>query len=277
MDPTSRPHRFTDIRRVERTGSTNTDVLELGRSGAGEGVVVVAGEQTAGRGRHDRTWVAPSGSGLLFSVLLRPRARVADLVTASAALAVQDALVARGADGVGIKWPNDLVVPMDRGATGTFGERKLVGILAEADWTIGTTAAGGARGAADDERVLVALGIGINLASGDGFPTEVSDRRVALDELIEAPAAADDVLADVLAGLDAWYGRLNEHRDEVLETWRNRCVTLGRRVRVDLGATDLIGLAVDLDDAGRLVVQPDTGPDRVVAAGDVVHLRDDQG
>lgn len=274
-------HRFTDIRWTDVTGSTNADVLVAGRNGDPEGVVIVADTQTAGRGRHGRDWVAPPGSGLLFSLLLRPPARITDLLTATAALAVQDVAAALGATGVGLKWPNDLIVTIpDATVVGPSPEPtrvgpdpKLAGILAEAEWAPGAAAASGHRAPTVGERALVALGIGLNVASSADFPPEIANRRVALDDLIGRPVDRRELLDDLLAGFDGWYRRLVVDHGEVLDAWRSRCVTLGRRVRVDLGATDLVGTANDLDARGRLVVRDDNGSDHVVAAGDVVHLR----
>lgn len=274
MTTDSNPHRFTEIRHVAVTGSTNSDILEAGRRGDREGVVLVAGVQTAGRGRHGRTWVAPPGSGLLFSVLLRPPVEVADLVTPMTALAVADAASALGAAGLGIKWPNDVVAIASGGNGPVRSEPKIAGILAEADWTVGTTPAGGPRPPRNRERVLVALGVGLNLTSASDFPPEVLERRVALEDLGVPRPSADAVLDVLLRALDDWYTRLENDRWDVLGSLRQRCITIGRRVRVDLGARDLIGRATDVDASGRLVVSCDDGTEQVVAAGDVVHLRD---
>lgn len=263
------PHRFTDIRRVATTGSTNEDVLALAREGAPEGIVIVAHTQTAGRGRHGRQWVAPPGSGVLCSVLLRPPATVTGLVIPMAALAVQDAAASFGVSGLGIKWPNDVIVAH---APGPGPEPKIAGILAESAWT--TSASDGPAPPAAGRRVPVALGIGLNVAVCHDLPAEVAARRVALAELTATPVGVDDALEALLVALDRWYDRLRREPSAVLAAWRARCVTIGRRVRVDLGARDLEGVAVDLDDTGRLLVVGDDGTEQVVAAGDVVHLRD---
>ncbi len=259
--------RFTDIRRVERTGSTNADVLELGRAGEPEGVVVVAESQSAGRGRHGRTWVAPPRSSMLLSALLRPPAADAPLVTAVMALAASEAVAGFGGEGVGIKWPNDLVIDEPAGV------RKLAGVLAEADWPAGTTASDGYRAPRVAERLLVVAGIGLNVVTPADLPPDLAGRAIALDEVVGREVATDAVVEAFLDGLDHWYDALLTDRDEVLQAWRSRCVTLGVAVRVDLGADDLEGTAVDLDDQGRLVVRTLAGPTRAVAAGDVVHLR----
>ena len=139
--------RFADVRWVAETGSTNADALELARQGEPEGIVLVADHQTAGRGRAGRTWTAPPGAGLLLSVLLRPPAAVDGpdarwrwRVAAAAAVESVAGFAPR------LKWPNDLVWPGD----GSAPDRKLAGILAEADWPAGVR----------DLRRLVAAGAG---------------------------------------------------------------------------------------------------------------------
>src|SRR5699024_9308629 len=118
-------------------------------------------------------------------------------------------------------------------------------ILAEADWT--GSAADGPRTPRGTDRVLVALGIGLNLTACDDLPPEVADRRIALAELTDGHVDAETVLHALLAVFDHWYARLGEDPAGVLEAWRERCVTLGRRVRVDLGAREISGRARDVD------------------------------
>src|SRR5688572_31080958 len=102
--------RFADVRWMAETGSTNADAMELGREGEREGIVLVADHQTAGRGRAGRTWTAPPGASLLCTILLRPPAAVAPLVTFALAVAAADAVERVGGFRPGLKWPNDLVV-----------------------------------------------------------------------------------------------------------------------------------------------------------------------
>jgi BirA family biotin operon repressor/biotin-[acetyl-CoA-carboxylase] ligase len=275
----SGPIRFTDVRRVTETGSTNDDLMALGRQGEGEGIVLVAGHQTGGRGRHGRTWTAPPGTGLLCSVLLRPPAAVAGLVTATVAVALVDALETFGVAGLGIKWPNDLIVSVadaPRAPNGAAtGERKLAGILAEVDAPAGTSSASGPRTPAATERLLVVVGSGVNVHTPTELPVDVADRFIALDALGSPTPAIDDVLAAYLDELERAYAQLLVDVHGLTERWRNRCVTIGRRVRVDLGVRDLEGRATRIDDHGRLVVCSDDGIETAVAAGDVVHLRPD--
>src|SRR5213078_4741069 len=118
-------YKIWDVRRHAELDSTNRLAADLARAGAPEGVVVVADHQTAGRGRLGRTWVAPPGSSVLMSVVLRPTVAPErrHVVTLALALAARDACVEVTGVMPDLKWPNDLLVT----------ERKLAGILAEAD------------------------------------------------------------------------------------------------------------------------------------------------
>lgn len=264
--------RFADIRHVPRTGSTNTDVMELARQGEPEGVVLVADHQTAGRGRAGRTWTAPPGASLLCTVLLRPPAAVASMATFALAVAASEAVEQVAGFRPGLKWPNDLVVEDSDG--GALRTRKLAGILAEAEWSPGSNIAAGYRGPAPHERATVAAGIGLNVSWPHQVPEELADIAVAINHLSAATPTRDDVLDALLDRLDVHYGALVRGEvGDVLEAWRSRSVTLGREVRIDLGADDLVGTAVDVTQEGHLVVEPLDGGRRTIAVGDVVHLR----
>lgn len=269
---------FADVRWVPETGSTNTDVLERARQGDPEGVVVVADHQTAGRGRRGRTWEAPVGGALMATVLLRPPAAVAGLTTMALAVAAADAVAALSGAELRVKWPNDLVWP----GNGSAPDRKVAGILAEADWPASSQAAGGWSPPARHDRAVVAAGIGINVAWGDGVPAHLAETAVALDELV-APAAPPDraeLLVALLRRLHVTYGSLVAGPSgpaDLLAAWRERSATLGRRVRVDLGADDVVGTAVDITHEGHLVVETLEGGRRTLAVGDVVHLRPEPG
>src|SRR5215471_7801256 len=260
--------RFADVRWVATTGSTNSDALGLARDGAPEGIVVVADHQTAGRGRRARSWVAPPGASLLLSVLLRPPAAVAGAATMATAVALAEAVAAVAGVEAGLKWPNDLVV----------GDRKLAGILAEADWPAGANISGGYRPPRPDERAVVVVGVGTNVAwpePGD-LDADLADLATTATALSWEGATVDrvDLLVAFLRRLEIRYGALRaEGPAPLLDEWRRRSATLGRRVRVDLGADDVAGTAVDVTAEGHLVVETDEGDRRTLAVGDVVHLR----
>lgn len=222
-----------DVRRFESIDSTNTWVLEQARSGAPEGLVAVADHQTAGRGRLGRVWEAPAGANLLMTVLLRP-AVVSYRSLACVALAARDACadVTGGAVTPDLKWPNDLLVD---GA-------KLAGVLAETD------------GAG-----AVAVGIGLNVAWA---PPGAA--------LLGADVRRDDVVDALLSSLGRW---LEVSDASVASAYRAACATIGRQVRVSLvDGEEFDGVAADVDDAGRLLVEVNACL-RTVDVGDVVHLR----
>jgi BirA family biotin operon repressor/biotin-[acetyl-CoA-carboxylase] ligase len=245
-----------EIRRFTSIDSTNRYLLDEARAGAPEGVVAVADHQDAGRGRLGRVWSAPVGSSLLVSVLLRPRVAPERLmlVTMAAGVALAEAVEAVAGIDVGLKWPNDLVV----------GERKLAGLLAEADVPAGA-----------DRPVAVVVGAGCNV-QWDSFPPELEGSATACNLEAGHPVGRDEVLDAFLDRLALRYAAL----DDVPAAYRARLATLGRRVRVELGAgasagTNVVGLATGIDDSGRLLVETDAGEAVVLTVGDVVHLRSD--
>jgi BirA family transcriptional regulator, biotin operon repressor / biotin---[acetyl-CoA-carboxylase] ligase len=237
--------RFDDVRWVEDTDSTNSRLLDEARAGAPEGVVLVADHQTAGRGRLGRRWQAPPGSSLLVSVLVRPPVPLAraHLVTMAAGLAASDACQVVAGVRPGLKWPNDLVLD----------DAKLAGLLAE------SVVEGDALRA-----LVVGMGLNVTAAPAEG--------ATAL-----AHHTGDPVERRPL--LDAWLSHLDARLDDldgVLADYRPRCATLGRDVHVVLPDRELEGRAVDVTDAGHLVLDTATG--RVdVTVGDVVHVRPSRG
>ena len=261
--------RFRDVRWMAETGSTNADAMQLARQGEPEGVVLVADHQTAGRGRAGRTWSAPPGASLLCTVLLRPPAPVAPLVTFALAVAAAEAVEALAGFTPGLKWPNDLVVEGDDGST-----RKLAGILAEAEWPPSAHHSGGYRAPAPHERATVAAGIGLNIDWPATVPDDLAGIVVAMNHVSGRSFDRRVVLDAVLDRFDVHYGALvSGEVGGVLAEWRRRATTLGRRVRVDLGREDVVGTAVDVTGEGHLVVDSDDGRRRILAVGDVVHLR----
>jgi BirA family biotin operon repressor/biotin-[acetyl-CoA-carboxylase] ligase len=230
------------VRRFEELDSTNRLALELARAGEPEGVVVVADHQTAGRGRLGRTWVAPPGSSLLMSILLRPDLPVErlHLVVAAVGLSAADAVEATTGVRPGLNWPNDLVVD----------DRKLSGVLAER------------------EGDAVVVGIGINVNWPDQLPAELAATATAANHLAGRPVDRDGVLTAMLDCLADRYGDWPRVGSE----YRRNCSTIGRRVRVELSDETFTGTAADVTDEGHLLV--DVGMClRTVTAGDVVHVR----
>lgn len=262
--------RFADVRWVGETASTNADALELARQGAPEGVVLVADHQSAGRGRAGRTWSAPPSASLLVSVLLRPPAGVMAACTMAMAVAAAEAVEGVAGFAPRLKWPNDLVWPGD----GSAPDRKLAGILAEADWPAGSTPDSGHREPPPDQRGVVVVGIGINVRWPDDLPDDLAEIAVACNHISAAAVDREDLLIALLERLGGHYAALLAgDRASLLAAWRARSATLGRRVRIDLGSDDVEGIAVEVTDDGRLVVDTVAGERRTFAVGDVTHLR----
>jgi BirA family biotin operon repressor/biotin-[acetyl-CoA-carboxylase] ligase len=256
---------WTDLRVVAETGSTNADVAAAAKAHAAEGLVVIAERQSAGRGRLERTWLAPARSSLTLSMLLRPDVAPARLgwlpllagvalVEAVGRIAIVDAV---------LKWPNDLLV---RSSVRSADYAKCAGILAEA-------VNGGASSA-------VVVGIGLNVSqTQDELPAGRSGLPATSLALVGAASVdRDPLLRGFLRTFADWYGRWMEAAGDpdkagLAEAYRASCVTLGRTVQVSLPAGQVLaGTAEAIDSDGRLVVR--TGDTRQpVAAGDVEHVR----
>jgi len=229
-------------------GSTNTRLRELASSGAPEGTVVVADAQTAGRGRHGRTWNSPAGAGLYASVLVRPdvAAGAAQMLTLAAAVAVAEALAELGVRDIEVKWPNDVLA----------GGRKVCGILTEAG-LIG-------------ERVDAAIvGIGVNVLD-EAVPEDLHDRATSLaGEGVRAEPM--DVMLAVLARLGALRGALSDPADgRLLARWRELAPSAsGRHVAVDDGKSTYDAVTDGVTPAGFLRVRCADGTVRELTAADV--------
>ncbi|SDD20485.1 biotin--[acetyl-CoA-carboxylase] ligase [Actinokineospora iranica] len=243
---------------VPSTGSTNADLVAAAAAGAADRTVLIAEEQTAGRGRRARDWVSPPESGLYLSVLLRPTG-VPTARFGSLALVAGVAL-ARTARHVGVfaalKWPNDLLAGANMA--------KCAGVLAEAS--------------AGREPAVV-VGIGLNVGP---LPTEVPVGPGGLpatslsqeDGTADRTEVAIALLRSFAEAEQSWRGAQGDLvTSGLLAHYRGNCSTLGQRVRVELpDGSDLQGLATDIDHDGQLVLDVE-GVARTVSAGDVVHLR----
>jgi BirA family biotin operon repressor/biotin-[acetyl-CoA-carboxylase] ligase len=233
-----------EIEYHDSIASTNARARDLAADGATD-VVVLADEQTGGRGRLDREWASPSG-GVWLSVLTRPELPPTQVpvYTLAAAVAVTRAAREAGVEAV-IKWPNDVLVATDD------GERKLSGILTEME------------GEADRVSwVVVGIGTNVNVDAANlpAAATSISeqvgpvDRRTFTQRVLEA------------------FDELRREPHGVADAWREYAVTLGERVRVETPGGTVEGDAVDVQFPGSLVVETDAGR-QTVTAGDCEHLR----
>jgi len=243
------------VRWLATTGSTNDDLLEAGRAGAPSRVALVTDYQSAGRGRLDRTWVAPEGVNLLVSLLLRDVPRFPHALTHAVALAAAAASetvvsTAGGKVKVDVKWPNDLLVD----------GRKLAGIL---------SAAGPIKQMMSDvesyvvpEFVVVGLGLNVGWAP---------EGAACLQTFASVELARDAVLKALLVALDRL---LDLTPTQLHERYRTKLSTLRRAVRIELPSGEFVeGRALDVETDGRLVVLDSCGVTQRLDIGDIVHLR----
>ena len=206
---------IVEVRYFDSTGSTNDDAARWVAEGAQEYSLVVAHEQTAGRGREGRVWHSPPGSSLAFSLVLRPKvtgAHVLPRLTALGALAVHDALMNKYDLTAQIKWPNDVLVH----------RRKVAGVLAEAHW-------------AGDRLDAVVLGIGINIKPEAATYAAQQEGRLAFPSTSIVECLGRDVdpvelLRDVLAELTAWRPRVASQ--DFINVWESNLAFRGETVQI---------------------------------------------
>ena len=256
--------------------STNTEAIKQARLGADEGLCIVARQQTAGRGRHGRTWISEKDAGLYFSIVLRPKfeTRYLPLIMLMAGVAVHDTLQDFGLQ-PDIKWVNDILI----------GEKKISGILAETTET--------------NTGLAVILGIGINIRNSN-FPAEMSDKATSIETALKSSPpyeggvaaalgrrgvslplnseiASPELLQQVLTkNLCYIYTMLqsNNGPQEILNEWRRRSTYFsGKSVRVTLENESITGTTDGLEDNGALRVRKNDGSVAIIQAGDVERIR----
>jgi BirA family transcriptional regulator, biotin operon repressor / biotin---[acetyl-CoA-carboxylase] ligase len=238
-------------RLLATTGSTNLDALEAGRLGAAAGTLIVAETQTGGRGRLGRQWLSPPGTGLYFSVILRPRLIPADLpkITLAAGLAVCKGVEAETGLQPAIKWPNDLLL----------GGHKFCGILAESEFS-------------PRNEPLVALGIGLNVNTpSTAFPAEFAGKATSLLIAAGRHYHRGPLLAAVLTNLDQALAQLEAGGfAKILAEWRQRDASTGRRLTwVTPAGAVVSGLSLGPDEEGVLHILDDAGVRHEVLSGDL--------
>ena len=238
-----------EIRYLAATGSTNIEARRLAADGCPEGQIVVAEEQTGGRGRLSRGWFSPRGKGIWLSVVLRPAfsPQEAPKCTLMAAVALQTAI--RRSTGLvcGIKWPNDIL----------YGGKKVVGILTEMTAEIDAI-----------NFVIIGMGINVNIDAGE-FPPEIRDTATSLALIAGHPFSRRELITAVLEELETVYqAALAGGFSPILDQWRERSATLGQQVDVVGPDRQFSGLAIDIDNDGALLVQTAAGVEKVIA-GDV--------
>lgn len=236
---------------LDRVDSTNNEVKRRAVDTVPEGLVVVAGEQTGGRGRRGRSFVSPAGQGLYLSVLLRPRCPLEEVsaLTAWTAVAVCNAVERVCGVRPGIKWPNDVILD----------GRKLCGILTELELEAESAAL---------RHVVVGVGINLTQTAAD-FGPEVAPVAVSLAQALGRAPRRAEMAAAVLAALDELYAAFPAERAAWLERYRADCLTLGRTVRLLRAGGEEEAFAEAVDDTFALVVRRADGSREAVSSGEV--------
>ena len=225
--------------------STMDEARRLAEADEPEGTVVVAEEQTVGRGRFGRPWVSPPSQDLLFSVVLRPTSAQMPYVNMAATLAVSDAVADLTGLRPSIKWPNDVKV----------NGRKLSGILVETSVEAG-----------EPKYAVVGIGLDVNLDTSQ-FP-KIADIATSLYRETGRRQDRTKVLLAVLERLDDLYAAVRQGRS-LTDRWAAEMETLGRTVQVRWGERVLEGRATGVDERGSLLLTRPDGDTVAVVAGEV--------
>jgi BirA family transcriptional regulator, biotin operon repressor / biotin---[acetyl-CoA-carboxylase] ligase len=235
--------------------STNTSLYTLGRQGAPEGTIVLADEQTGGRGQADKVWISPPRCNLYVSVLLRPSIAPAQapLLSLLAAVALVDTLSQSGVV-CGIKWPNDVLIH----------QRKVAGILTEMETHQEVV-----------QFVVVGIGVNVNMTQediGDRLRS-VAQPATSLQVSLGHEICREALLAALMGNLEAWYNRFITQGEPVLqEAWEARSLMRGRRIRAQAPGAIWEGSAEGIDQAGRLQLRQDNGALMALTSAEVRFL-----
>ncbi|WP_274651614.1 biotin--[acetyl-CoA-carboxylase] ligase [Paenibacillus humicola] len=236
---------------LDTVDSTQNVAQRLAEDGAPEGTLVLAEQQTSGRGRMGRHWVSPSGKGIWMSLVLRPDLplQLAPQLTLLAAVALCRALKSVAPVDIGIKWPNDLLI----------GGKKISGILLEST--------------ADEERIkYVVAGIGISLnLEPDDYPDEL--KEIATSLRIEAGRTIDrtETIAAFIGQFSALYDLYRKEGFAPIRTlWEALSVTLNKPVRLNLPSGAVEGTPIGLDERGALLVRRADGSEMPVFSAETI-------
>jgi BirA family transcriptional regulator, biotin operon repressor / biotin---[acetyl-CoA-carboxylase] ligase len=243
----------------DEIASTSDRAIELARQGAPEGIMVLARQQSCGRGRQGRNWVSAQDSGIYVSFVLRPTLdpAVLPLIGFAGGVAAVEAVERVTGVKIGLKWVNDLI----------YDGKKLGGILAEMPGVQQSSEN-------NDGWILppaVVLGLGINLSLTDSdVDADLAGKFVSLDHILGMPIDANLLVSELCNALEDQYNHLRHSGHElVLEEWKKHSVTLGKRIKARVGNNELEGVAADLDELGALVLRQDNGEERLLHAGEI--------
>ncbi|NLY42752.1 MAG: biotin--[acetyl-CoA-carboxylase] ligase [Clostridiaceae bacterium] len=235
----------------DTVASTNTIAKKEAAEGCEEGTIVIAEGQTSGRGRLGRKWVSPPRSGIWMSIILRPDIlpEQAPFMTMLASLATVHAIENVAGVHAGIKWPNDIVLE----------SKKVCGILTEMSAEIGHV-----------NYIVVGIGINVNINKSD-FSEEIKGMATSLSSVTGRDIDRNELIVKLLENFEQAYMKMRDKdaRKMMINEYKGYCVTLGRRVKVNLKEEVIEGTAVDVADDGQLVVRTDDGIKHRILSGEV--------
>lgn len=236
---------------LEQIDSTNTEAKRQAMAGAPEGLVVLAEEQTGGRGRLGRSFQSPKGTGLYLSALMRPQLapEATTNLTAWVAVAVCDGIEACCGVRPQIKWTNDIVLE----------GKKLVGILTELGLESETNTL---------DYMVTGIGVNVNQSPED-FSPEIRDMATSLSQILGRPVRRAELAAQIVLALDRMYAGYPEDRAEYLAKYRADCITTGHQVQLITPTARRQAFALEIDDDFNLVVELYNGKRETVSAGEV--------
>lgn len=243
------------IHYYEQVGSTNLIARELAKGNAPEGTLVIANEQTQGRGRNNRTWFSPSGESLLFSIILKPdwEPNHAPRLTAIAAIAVAEGIRKSTGLPACIKWPNDVRV----------NGKKVSGILTELN-------------ASKHKIQFAVVGIGVNVnIKKTRFPAEIRNQATSLQIELKKRSAIlrTKIIAEIMQYFELHYFQcLKEGTKSAMAEWKRLSDTLGKLVQVEGLKHNTTGYVTDIDLDGSLIIRSSSGIVTKLVGGEITLL-----
>jgi BirA family biotin operon repressor/biotin-[acetyl-CoA-carboxylase] ligase len=232
-----------NIRYFPSVSSTMDEARREIRQGAKEGTVIIAGEQTGGRGRLKRAWIAPHGN-IALSIILYPNTTSLPYLIMMASLAAAQSIESAAGVKTQIKWPNDILI----------GGKKVCGILIENE--------------VKGNKAASIIGIGINVDLNVTEHAEIADTATSLKSESKKEDLRVSIIRRLLTEFERLYRQLPAGKP-IYEAWRDRLQTLGKKVRATSGNRTIEGIAESVDESGALWIRDEGGEVRKVVAGDV--------
>jgi len=246
--------------------STNNRAMELARLGAPHGVMVIASEQSAGRGRNGNQWLSPAGSGVYISFLIRPNLATVNLpvITLVAGVAVTKAIQGYLGIEIGLKWVNDLIVD----------GKKVGGILSEYVASNKQSESYNTKSPNENMPALI-IGIGLNIRQSNmQLPAELEQKMGFLDTAVQGPGDknlidSNQLVASIANELEIAFDQVQAGQLSILlDQWRAYSITLGEEIVANIGDKQIIGQALDITNSGELIVKTKAG-NVTLSAGEV--------